>query len=64
MTLAPEYVSVNDMVGAIELLVRSTEFVTADNSAADRKRIHDRVEPHLGRLRSTYEEWGSWGSTM
>lgn len=57
LTLAPEYVNMNDVAGAVELLVRSTEFASVDNTDAARKRIYDRAEPQIERLKETFGEW-------
>jgi hypothetical protein len=57
LTLAPEYVNINDVAGAVELHARAPEFASVDNTEAARHRIYDRAEQQIQRLKETYGEW-------
>lgn len=61
LTLAPECVNLNDVAGAVELLVRAPEFVSVDNTDSARERIYGDAGPSLERLKTSYAGWVKGG---
>ncbi len=57
LTLAPEYVNLNDVAGAAELLVRAPMYASVDNTDSARERIYGDAGPSIERLKETYRTW-------
>lgn len=54
--LAPEYLSPDDIATAVEMLARSTEYVSTDNTASMRKDL-DHFRPLAERLKTPFAAW-------